>query len=84
MSITFWQKRKPCLESETEKKNYVLGQTYAVRAYSYFMLAQMFLALIKDMKANLVYPLRTEPTDIATEGKGRATIESISTNHFGS
>lgn len=27
--------------SETEK-NYVLGQAYAVRAYSYFMLAQMF------------------------------------------
>lgn len=62
--------------SETEK-NYVLGQAYAVRAYSYFMLAQMFSRTYKGHESEPCVPLYTEPTDIATEGKGRATIEEV-------
>lgn len=62
--------------SETEK-NYVLGQAYAVRAYSYFMLAQMFSRTYKGHESEPCVPLYTEPTDIATEGKGRATVEEV-------
>ena len=56
---------------------YELGQAYAVRAYSYFMLAQMFSRTYKGHESEPCVPLYTEPTDIATEGKGRATVEEV-------
>lgn len=62
--------------SDTEK-NYVLGQAYAIRAYSYFMLAQTFARTYKGHEQDPCVPIYTEPTNIETEGKKRSTVEDV-------
>lgn len=59
------------------EKNYVLGQAYAVRAYTYFMLAQLYARTYKGHETEPCVPLYTEPTDIHTDGKPRATVEEV-------
>lgn len=65
------------MEGTEAEKNYVLGQAYAVRAYSYFMLAQTFARTYKGHEAEPCVPLYTEPTDITTKGNPRATVEKV-------
>ncbi|MCS2698728.1 hypothetical protein NXW27_21045, partial [Phocaeicola dorei] len=48
------------------------------------MLHKCFLTY-KGHESEPCVPLYTEPTDIATEGKGRATVEEVyQQSHFGS
>lgn len=58
-------------------KNYVVGQAYAIRAYSYFMLAQTFARTYKGHETDPGVPVYTEPTDIKTDGKTRGTVQDV-------
>lgn len=57
--------------------NSIMGQAYALRGWSYFMLAQFFQQTYTSaVKNNLPgVPIYTEPTSAATEGKPRGTIQ---------
>lgn len=54
--------------------NYVIGQAYAIRAYSYFMLAQWYARTYVGHEDDPGVPIYTEPTVAGTEGKGRGTL----------
>ena len=58
---------------------YCVGQAYAIRAYSYFMLAQSFARTYKGHENEPCVPLYTEPTTTATEGKPRSTVQEVYT-----
>ena len=62
--------------AETDK-NYVIGQAYAIRAYSYFMLAQTFARTYKGHESEPCVPIYTEPTKPGTPGKPRATVADV-------
>lgn len=56
---------------------YVLGQAYAVRAYSYYMLAQYFSRTYKGHESEPCVPIYTEPTQAGTQGAKRSTVEEV-------
>jgi len=56
---------------------YVLGQAYAVRAYSYWMLAQFFARTYKGHESDPCVPIYNEPTTASTTGQPRATNEQV-------
>ena len=58
----------------TNDKNYAIGQAYAIRAYSYFMLAQSFARTYKGHENEKGVPIYTEPTTTTTTGQPRATV----------
>lgn len=60
-----------------EDKNYVLGQAYAIRAYSYFMLIQTYARTYKGHETDPGVPVYTEPTNINTAGKPRGTVQNV-------
>lgn len=62
---------------EGTEKNYVIGQAYAIRAYSYFMLAQSFARTYKGHENEPCCPIYTEPTVPNTEGQPRATVQAV-------
>ncbi len=57
--------------------NYVIGQAYAIRAYSYFMLAQSFARTYKGHESEPCCPIYTEPTVAGTEGQPRSTVQAV-------
>ena len=57
--------------------NYVIGQAYAVRAYSYFMLAQWFARTYKGHENEPCVPIYTEPTFKTTTGQPRSTVAQV-------
>lgn len=65
-------------ENDTDMK-YVVGQAYAVRAYSYFMLAQTFARTYKGHETDPCVPLYTEPTTNKTDGKARSSVQEVYT-----
>lgn len=65
------------MEGATAEVNYVIGQAYAIRAYSYFMLAQSFARTYKGHENEPCCPIYTEPTVAGTEGKARATVQQV-------
>ena len=58
-------------------KTYVLGQAYAIRAYSYFMLSQYFARTLKGHESEKCVPIYTEPTTPETTGQPRATNAEV-------
>jgi hypothetical protein len=58
-------------------KMYVIGQAYAVRAYSYFMLAQTFARTVVGHESDPCVPIYTEPTSASTTGQPRATVKEV-------
>ena len=56
---------------------YVLGQAYAVRAYSYYMLAQYFARTYKGHESEPCVPIYTEPSKAGTQGQPRATVQAV-------
>lgn len=54
--------------------NYVIGQAYAIRAYSYFMLAQWYARTYVGHETEKGVPVYTEPTIAGTEGQPRGTL----------
>lgn len=63
--------------SEDETGNYVIGQAYAIRAYSYFMLAQSFARTYKGHESEPCCPIYTEPTVAGTQGNPRSTVQQV-------
>lgn len=57
------------------KVNSVIGQAYAIRAYSYFYLIRMFQQTYIGNESKPGVPLYTEPTAAGTEGKARGTVQ---------
>lgn len=61
----------------TTDVNNVIGQAYAIRAYSYFMLAQTFARTYKGHEAEPCCPIYIEPTVAGTEGQPRSTVAQV-------
>lgn len=68
---------KETMSGETPDINYVMGQVYAIRAYSYFMLAQSFARTYKGHESEPCCPIYTEPTVAGTQGKPRSTVQEV-------
>lgn len=65
------------MEGSTEERGYALGQAYAIRAYSYYMLAQSFARTYKGHESEPCCPIYKEPTTADTEGKPRSTVQEV-------
>ena len=65
------------MEGSTDAKNYAIGQAYAVRAYSYFMLAQTFARTYKGHENEACAPIYTEPTFTTTTGQPRVSVGEV-------
>ena len=61
----------------TEEKNYAIGQAYAIRAYSYFMLSQYFARTLVGHESDPCVPIYNEPTTPKTTGQPRATNAQV-------
>ena len=55
---------------------YVIGQAYAIRAYSYFMLAQTF-ARNYNFSSDPCVPIYNEPTSTTTTGQPRENVAKV-------
>ena len=60
----------------SEDVSYVIGQAYAIRAYSYFMLAQIF-ARNYNFGSDPCVPIYNEPTMTSTTGQPRETVSKV-------
>ena len=56
---------------------YVLGQAYAIRAYSYFMLAQAFARTYKGHESEPCVPIYTGTSFAMNTGASRATVAQV-------
>ena len=65
------------MQGTTDLVNNVLGQAYAIRAFSYFMLAQYFARTYKGHESEPCCPIYTEPSNPDTKGKPRATVQEV-------
>lgn len=65
------------MQGSTAEVNNVLGQAYAIRAYSYFMLAQNFARTYKGHENEPCCPIYTKPTDTETQGQPRSTVQEV-------
>ena len=65
------------MEGTSEERGYALGQAYAIRAYSYYMLAQSFARTYKGHESEPCCPIYTEPTTADTEGQPRSTVQQV-------
>lgn len=65
------------MEGTSQERGYALGQAYAIRAYSYYMLAQSFARTYKGHESEPCCPIYTEPTTADTEGQPRSTVQQV-------
>lgn len=65
------------MEGTSAERGYALGQAYAIRAYSYYMLAQSFARTYKGHESEPCCPIYTEPTTADTEGQPRSTVQQV-------
>lgn len=65
------------MSGSTSDVNYVIGQAYAIRAYSYFMLSQWFARTLKGHESEKCVPIYTEPTSPKTTGQPRSTNAEV-------
>ena len=65
------------LTGTADEKNYVLGQAYAIRAYSYFMLAQTFARTYKGHESDPCVPLFGGTYFTASTGQPRSTVAQV-------
>ena len=59
------------------EKNYIKGQAYAIRAYSYFMLAQSFARTYKHHEDEPCVPLFSGTTFTGSTGQPRSTVAQV-------
>ena len=57
--------------------NYIKGQAYAIRAYSYFMLAQWFARTYKGHESDLCVPIYEGTVFNRSTGQHRATVAQV-------
>lgn len=65
------------MEGLPSEVNNIIGQAYAIRAYSYFMLAQTYARTYKGHESDPGVPLYTEPTSAGTEGQPRSSVQAV-------
>ncbi len=65
------------MEGDPSDVNYVVGQAYALRAFSYFMLAQWYARTLVGHESEPCVPIYTEPTTKDTKGKPRETVAKV-------
>lgn len=65
------------MEGDPSDVKYVVGQAYAIRAFSYFMLAQWYARTLVGHEDEACVPIYTEPTTKDTQGKARATNAQV-------
>jgi len=65
------------MQGEKSEINYVMGQAYAIRALSYFSLAQEMARTLVGHEDEPCVPIYTEPTVSGTAGKKRATNAEV-------
>lgn len=65
------------MEGDPAEVAYIIGQAYAIRAYSYFMLAQTYARTYKGHESEKCVPIYTEPTVAGTQGNPRATVAEV-------
>jgi len=68
---------KANMGGSSQDVGYAVGQAYAIRGYSYFMLAQIFARTYQGHQSEDCVPLYTEPTFTNTTGKKRSTVEEV-------
>lgn len=67
---------KTATGDQTKLKD-LMAQAYAARAYSYFMLVQLYQQTYKGNENLPGVPIYTEPTSGASKGKGRGTVADV-------
>ncbi|WP_334168356.1 RagB/SusD family nutrient uptake outer membrane protein [Phocaeicola paurosaccharolyticus] len=67
------------MSGDPEEKNSIIGQAYAMRAFSYFYLIQLYQQTYVGHQTSPGVPVYTEPTVAGTEGKARGTVEETYT-----
>lgn len=65
------------LADDPELGESVLGQAYALRAYCYFYLIQLFQQTYRGNEDAPGVPVYTEPTVAGSEGKPRGTVQDV-------
>ena len=65
------------LTGTADEKNYVLGQAYAIRSYSYFMLAQTFARTYKGHESDPCVPLFGGTYFTGSTGQPRSTVAQV-------
>lgn len=65
------------MEGDPSEVKYVVGQAYAIRAFSYFMLAQWYARTLVGHENEACVPIYTDPTDKTTQGKKRETVADV-------
>ena len=65
------------MEGSQSEVNYVIGQAYAIRAYSYFILSQYFARTLVGHENEPCVPIYTEPTSPQTTGQPRSTNAEV-------
>lgn len=63
--------------TESPEGTHLLGQAYAVRALSYFMLAQFYARAYYYHPDDLCVPVYLEPSDATTKGAPRSTNKEV-------
>ena len=69
--------KKEIIDGEEIEVNHVIGQAYAIRAYSYFMLSQLFARTLVGHENEPCVPIYTEPMTSETSGKPRSTNAEV-------
>ena len=65
------------MEGSKKDVDYVIGQAYAIRAFSYFGLAQHFARTLVGHEEEPCVPIYTDPTTPQTKGQPRATNAKV-------
>lgn len=65
------------MEGNSGDVNYIMGNAYAIRAYSYAYLGMIFARSYIGHEDRLCVPIYTEPTISGTPGKARATNSEV-------
>lgn len=73
-------KSKPQLDGNESDINAIIGQAYAIRAYSYFMLAQTFARTYKGHESDPCVPINDELTYSPPTDAPRAIVNEVYTH----
>lgn len=63
------------MSGDPEERDNIVGQAYAMRAYAYFYLIQLYQQTYKGHESAPGVPVYTEPTAAGSEGKPRGTVQ---------
>ena len=65
------------MQGTPSELNYIIGQAYAIRGFSYFMLAQWFSRTYKGHETDPCVPIYTKPSSAGTSGNPRSSVEDV-------